>query len=278
MNANCDLWNRVLSVVLRGAGIAGGGACGAAEIPCPPGEKDAAKSATNNEAEELAPARELEGDGLADEELARRVHKDPDWFLPLYRRYYDRILNYSYRRTQDRETAQDLTSQTFLAAFEYLRRKPYRASARGYQTSAAPVSDSNSRNGFRAWLYRIATNAQTTHWRKSARWLRNLPGIRGHFGDRVHEPFAQRSEEDERAFRVRKALGSLPEKYRVVVQLRYDEELTFEEIGAILGLAQGSVRSRISRALELMRKRLTKSARRDGVGEKREEEEEKRRE
>jgi RNA polymerase sigma-70 factor (ECF subfamily) len=187
------------------------------------------------------PAGELTANSMTDEVLAGDVHDNPNSFLPLYSRYYDRILNYSYRRTLDLETAQDLTSQTFLAAFEYLRRKPFVAPARG----------------FRAWLYRIATNTRVSHWRKSARWLKRVSEIQHHFGTRVQDPPTLHSEEEERILAVQTALHTLPEKYRLVLQLRYKEELTFEEIAEIASLAESSVRSRISRALEMLRKRLS---------------------
>src|SRR6185436_18375823 len=61
---------------------------------------------------------------------------------------------------------------------------------------------------------------------------------------------------DERAEAVRRALVELAEPYRVVVVLRHYEGLKFREIGDVLGIPEGTVKSRMSEALTQLSKRL----------------------
>ena len=56
---------------------------------------------------------------------------------------------------------------------------------------------------------------------------------------------------------VQRALQKLPKKLRAVIVLREMEELTYEEIGEVLNVSTGTVKSRISRAREELRKLLS---------------------
>lgn len=174
---------------------------------------------------------------LWDNELARRVHGDPDQFITLYERYYERILNYLYRRTFNLEEAQDLTARTFLQAFEALRRREQRLL-------------------FRPWLYRIATNVHTSHVRRLCRWAARVTDVGRRELQRVVGTPRDLATSGENAEAVRSALNSLPEKYRVPLILRFDEELSHAEIAAILQLTETGTRSRVARALQLLGHKL----------------------
>lgn len=186
-------------------------------------------------------AAELADDrARADEEereLAREVARRPERFQELYGRYYERILNFFYRRVRERSLAEDLTSQVFLAAFEYL-------------TAAERELH------FRPWLYRVATNAWLTHERRRQRWGERLLDEVGRWlGMRPVPLPGEDLSERERAEWLRRTVMTLPTLYREPLLLRCDEELSDEEIGAALGLKPGGVRSRISRGLALLRRR-----------------------
>lgn len=170
--------------------------------------------------------------------LAREVARRPDRFQVLYGRYYERILNFFYRRVRERAVAEDLTSQVFLAALEYL-------------TAAERELH------FRPWLYRVATNAWLTHERRRQRWGERIIDQIGRWLGTRHVPTPGQALSDrERAEALRRALMSLPVLYREPILLRCDEELSDEEIGAALGLTPGGVRSRISRGLARLRHRV----------------------
>jgi RNA polymerase sigma-70 factor, ECF subfamily len=194
------------------------------------GEKSASTAPVADSARLSA---EADADTLWDNELARRVFHDPENFIRLYENYYERILNYLYRRTMNLDEAQDLTSRTFLQAFNALRAREQRLA-------------------FRPWLYRIATNAHTSHVRGLCRWAARVreAGMQ-QLRRRILTP-GQTALAREESDAVREALLRLPEKYRVPVVLRYDEELSIEEIAVILRLTSTGARTRIARGLTLL--------------------------
>jgi RNA polymerase sigma-70 factor, ECF subfamily len=76
---------------------------------------------------------------------------DTNAFGHLYETYADRVYRYLIFRTQDANAAEDLSAETFIKAFQNIRR---------YRAGQAPFS---------AWLFRIAHNVMVDHWRASAR-------------------------------------------------------------------------------------------------------------
>lgn len=162
--------------------------------------------------------------------------QDPTAMQIIYDRYYERILNYLYRRTGDRELAEDLTSQTFLKAFKALH--------------------SESRTVWvRPWLYRTATNVHLSHARSFTALRKRIAGIAHQWISR--EALQVRADtlvsDRQEHIRLRKCLESMPEKYRAVLLLRFDEELAHAEIALSLGLSSATVRKRLERALQKLK-------------------------
>ena len=185
-------------------------------------------------------------EGTREEEtrIAARVRHDPSAMELLYERYYDRILNYLYRRTMDRDLAEDLTSRTFLQAMDALR----------HQNRPVWVAP---------WLYRIATNAHVSHLRSLAVLRKRIEEIGHHWLQRAQtqvRPDAAVSSREEHV-RVRECLQTIPEKYRTVLVLRFDEELTVAEIAEVLKLNNSAVRQRIVRGLRMLEERYTAAER-----------------
>ena len=98
----------------------------------------------------------------------------------------------------------------------------------------------------RRWLIRVTVNVcrdvLKSPWRKRRVPLEAVPD----------QPVFDRPEERE----LYQAVMALPEKYRTVLDLFYYEELSTKEIGALLGLRQSAVTTRLSRARELLKKQL----------------------
>ena len=164
---------------------------------------------------------------------------NPEAFAQLYETYYDKILNYAYRRTLDISVAEELTSNTFFKALRSL------ASFRG--------------GSERAWLYKIATNELRMAWR--AKKLRNdNQAIREDDLRRIYFDSHQAElpvdivEKAQQFLRLRRALGALPQKYQTVLVLRYFQELKIEEISAVLSRKTGTVKSLIRRGLKRLAK------------------------
>jgi RNA polymerase sigma-70 factor (ECF subfamily) len=169
-------------------------------------------------------------------------------FAEIVRRYRNQITNYVYRMTNDYDLAVDLAQETFMRVY---------AAAERYQTSYA----------FSTYIYRIATNLAISELRRRKR--RRLVSLTTFFGERESPSDSCELEmpdtvplqdvtfvEDERRAAVARAIATLPEKYRAPLVLRDVEERSYEEIASILGLAEGTVKSRINRARTFLRDKL----------------------
>lgn len=178
-------------------------------------------------------------------QLIRRAKRgDAEAFGQLVTHYQDRVYNTMYRMSNNHADAMDLTQTAFLKAFQALGRFDARAK-------------------FYTWLFRIAANLATSHYRSRVR----RPTLSLHRGDDAqdHDPPApQEAGPDGRAARsdlsqrLERALASLPEDFRVAVILKDLEDLDYSTIGEILEVPLGTVRSRIHRGRRMLREILTR--------------------
>jgi RNA polymerase sigma-70 factor (ECF subfamily) len=123
-----------------------------------------------------------------------------------------------------------------------------------------------ARSGFGTWLYRITVNSAKDLLRKNRPRLKDVSiedigEQRLAASDKSQEEI--RSEEEQRAI-ILAALERLPEKYRVILTLRDIEGMSYEDISRVLGLSPGTVDSRLHRAREKLRQRLTSTLFRQG--------------
>ncbi len=165
-----------------------------------------------------------------DELLVAAACEDTQAAGRLYDKHYEAIFRYVYRCTPDRATAEDLTSNVFLAAFRHLRRLRRR-----------PIR-------FQAWLYRIATNEIRMHYRKAKR-IRAYRSTTGRSGTNTAPPASDRSAAAEEYRLLHEALLRLKPKYRSVIVLRYFENKTMPEISEVTGRKEGTLRCQLHRGL-----------------------------
>lgn len=171
------------------------------------------------------------------EAIARCRGGEVEAFSILVDRYRNAIYSFAYRMTGDAEEANDIAQETFVRAYRALPR---------------------FRDGspFLPWLFTIAANL----CRSWLRAWRRRPMLIAEVMDRPEEGDGNRSAqalaEDERRREVREAVRSLPTKYRIVLILRHLRDMSYEEIGAILGLPISTVEHRLRTARELLRQRL----------------------
>ena len=167
-------------------------------------------------------------------DLVERAKRDPKAFGALYERYRPTLVNYVYRRTGNVHATEDLVADTFLIVMRSLR---------GYRYRGVP---------FRFWLVRIATNV-VNRWarRKRRRLLASLET-----GDHVASKTvcAMRGQVDNGY--VLHALLSLPPRYQAVLSLHHWEGLSDKETATVSGCREGTVRSRLARARDALRKKL----------------------
>lgn len=165
---------------------------------------------------------------------------DQDAFAELVRRYQNRVFRFLLRLTGCREEAMELTQDTMIKALRALD---------GWRPDAA----------FATWLFRIANNAATDRLRRR-KVVKYVP-----FEEHMDfpDPAAGPEEALQSAQRTRildAALQRLQDDHRQVLLLREVEEMSYAEIGEVLGLREGTVKSRIARArlalLEVCKGRL----------------------
>jgi RNA polymerase sigma-70 factor (ECF subfamily) len=156
----------------------------------------------------------------------------PSWD-ELVRQHADRVYRLAYRLSGNQHDAEDLTQETFIRVFR---------SVQNYQPGT-----------FEGWLHRITTNLFLDMVRRRARIrMEALPEDY----DRVpaDEPNPEQIYHDARLGPdLQAALDSLPPEFRAAVVLCDIEGLSYEEIGATLGVKLGTVRSRIHRGRQALR-------------------------
>jgi len=183
---------------------------------------------------------------MPDEDLMDHVVTGSETaFACLVDRYKNRLQNVVYRYVRDYQRAEDLTQEAFVRV--YLHRERYRKTGK-----------------FSTWIFTIAVNLAKNEVRRKVR-LRNVLSI-DHLKELLgnSEPFlkdprpdADREvERDQTSAVIGRAIARLPEVYRDALILRDIQELSYEEIGEILDIPGGTVRSRINRARLMLKDKL----------------------
>jgi RNA polymerase sigma-70 factor, ECF subfamily len=185
--------------------------------------------------------------------LRRLRERDERAFQEMVERYQHPIFNLLYRMIGSKEEAEDLAQEVFVTVFK-------------------SIDQFRGESKFSTWLYRIAAN----HCKNRIKYLSRrhdrqtgeldeateraavaqggAPIAAGHVDgpDRVLEGL-----ETERI--VQRAIAELDEDHRLVVILRDIDELSYDEIGVITGLPEGTVKSRLHRARLQLKERLVRA-------------------
>lgn len=172
-----------------------------------------------------------------DAELMTRWQRgDEAAFEQLVRRWQQPMARFLFRLTGCAETVHDLCQEVFLRLY---------AARAGYRENG----------NFSGWLYRVALNVA----RDAARRRRHLPALleRAEPVD-PGAPAEAIYQRRELAHLVAEAVAELPEPLRVVLALRHDEGLSFEEIARLTGSPASTLKSRFAAALRELRIRLVR--------------------
>jgi len=162
--------------------------------------------------------------------LERFAAGDLDAFESLFRQYQGEVYRWVMRIVRDPSVAEDLTVEAFWRA--------HKAHA-GFHPEA----------NFAAWLRRIATNLALDHLRKRRPYVA-LPD------DLAAERKADSVVQQQTRAVLRKAFAELPPLLRIVAQLGLVEDESYAEIAQALGISAGVARTRMFRAVRLLRKKL----------------------
>jgi len=199
--------------------------------------------------EQVVPGTAVEFVPSAEAEFIERLRRGEaaafeEWVADRSGEIYGLLL----RLTENSEEARDLTQETFLRAFQSIDR--FRGDA-----------------DLRTWIYRIAINQARNRWRWWRRRRRDstvsLDAAQGQTNQPLIATLVESSDNPEqqtlareREVALRAALQKLGGAYRETVILRDIEGFTYEEIAATLGINVGTVKSRLARGRQELRRRL----------------------
>jgi RNA polymerase sigma-70 factor, ECF subfamily len=168
--------------------------------------------------------------------------------------FHQPIYGLIYRIVNDPSDAADTTQEVFLKVF------------RG-------INQFHGQSSLKTWIYRIAlheaSNRRRWWFRHKAQETSIEPPQTGESAcesplvDRGESPFDQFAHEEVRAV-VEQALTHVPEPYRTAIILRDLEEMSYEEVAEVLQISLGTVKSRITRGRDALRKKLAAYVRKVG--------------
>ncbi|KKO53127.1 RNA polymerase sigma factor SigW [Paenibacillus sp. DMB20] len=180
-----------------------------------------------------------------DVRLAKLARKgDQRAFAEIVELYKDKIFHLAYRMLNNRHEAEDIVQETFLRVYKNLDRY-----------------DENQK--FSTWIYRIGTNLCIDRLRKRKPSysldadMNDQEGMDGY----SMIPSDDRSPETEMLLSetqriIHDSIESLPAKYKTIMLLRYIQDLSLQEISEVLDLPVTTIKTRVHRGREFLRKKL----------------------
>ncbi len=159
-------------------------------------------------------------------------------FSELYNEYFAKVFAYVYGRVQDKEVSLDVVSDVFEKAF-------------------VKVRSLRSRDAFGSWLFTIARNEVSSHWRKEkpAQKAAREAAIEKELYSQPKSPEDVLVHKERLAF-LSTLVGGLPKREQEIIALKFDAELTNREIASVLSTSEVNVRVTIFRALRKLRDRM----------------------
>lgn len=202
------------------------------------------------ELEQVAPATLVEARPHVEAQFVERLKRgDAAAFEILVHERSGEIYGLLYRLTESSEEARDLTQETFLRAFQ-------------------SIGHFRGESDLRTWIYRIAINQARNRWRWWRRRRRDTtvsldapqPNGTASLVETLKSDNGRNPETDtlahERERALKKALSSLKRVYREAVVLRDIEGFAYEEIAVALDISVGTVKSRLARGRQELRRKL----------------------
>lgn len=146
-------------------------------------------------------------------------------------RYERQIYRVCYRFVENRDDAMDLAQDVFIKAFEHL-------------------STFRRESSLKTWLYRIAINHCINHVKKHSQEFVEVTEYTGSVRPSIHAHM----EHQERREQFRRMVKHLPPKQKAIVELRINEQLSYQEIAKISGRSVSTIKASVFFALAKLRK------------------------
>ncbi|HAW49608.1 TPA: RNA polymerase sigma factor SigW [bacterium] len=164
----------------------------------------------------------------SDDCLVEDARKNKDEFGKIIERYKDKVFNIAYHYFYDYHEACDISQEVFLRVYKNLKR---------YKLGT----------NFRAWLFRIVNNLCIDFIRKRKKEV-------------ALEDWMVKGKDQflniETGLSIDEAMKEFPPLYRTIVILRYKEDLSYNEISYSMNIPEGTVKTYLHRAKEVLKKRL----------------------
>lgn len=178
-----------------------------------------------------------------DADLVRRtIRGDRDAFRPLVQRYQERVYLLANSWLRDHSEAQDVTQETFYVAYRKL-------------------PDLRDTSKFGPWLFGVARNLCHVAMRRRRLLEDSVPleTVENQLADKTSETMAGHSAMDSREgllAQLHEGLGNLPDKYQVLLRLKYLSGVSYREIAETMDLPEATIKSRLYEARQMLRERI----------------------
>ena len=183
-------------------------------------------------------------DALVNKRIKQVLKGDQNAYADIVNLYQHKLYQICYRMLGNKQEAEDIAQEAFVRA--YINLHSY-----------------DQKRKFSTWIYRIATNLCIDRIRKKKPDYYLDAEVAGTDGLDMYSQIAadEKLPEDvvtqmELQDRIQYEISRLPDKYRSVIVLKYIEELSLQEISEILDMPLGTVKTRIHRGREALRKQL----------------------
>jgi RNA polymerase sigma-70 factor (ECF subfamily) len=174
-----------------------------------------------------------------EKELVLEARTSMDAFAELYEYYVDGIYGYVLRRVGNGHDAEDITARTFEKALKSIGNFKWKGAS------------------FCSWLVRIASNSVVDHYRREGKTQKVdleevLPRLM------AEDDPTGGVEREEECKLLMNAMRNLPERYRVILELKFVDEIDNQVIAEMLGCTKGNLAVKTHRALKSLRREVEK--------------------
>ncbi|MBS4201645.1 RNA polymerase sigma factor SigW [Bacillus sp. FJAT-49732] len=183
-------------------------------------------------------------DVIVNQRIRDVLKGDQEAFGEIVELFKDKVFQLCYRMLGNRHEAEDIAQEAFVRAY-------------------VNIHSFNQGRKFSTWLYRIATNLCIDRIRKKKPDYFLDAELAGTEGLTMYSQIAAEGKSPDSEVEtmelqeiVQQEILRLPDKYRVVIVLRYIDDLSLNEISEVLEMPLGTVKTRIHRAREALRKQL----------------------